>query len=68
MAFNVADGGVTERKTFSLAQIAGITGAGRLSEETDRHPGRPQVDPGSIVKLGALRWIPDLRGFAACPG
>ena len=35
-----------------------------------RHPG---LAPGSIegpilIQNGALRWIPDLRGFAACPG
>ena len=29
-----------------------------------RHPGRPKVDPGSIIGRSALRWIPDLR-FAA---
>jgi len=23
--------------------------------------------PESIVELGALRWIPELRRFAACP-
>jgi hypothetical protein len=30
---------------------------------------RPQRSgaPESIVEFNALRWIPELRGFAACP-
>jgi hypothetical protein len=30
-------------------------------------PGERSEDPESIVMRCALRWIPELRGYAACP-
>ena len=51
----------------SARRGCGVRGArpGRACEKPRRHPGLAR-DP--LEGSGALRWIPELRCFAACPG